>query len=85
METTRLLDDSDFGATSHRSGAFVADGLSFMHTGHTVEPVMQLPIGSRRRFLVAGSYPFPLKPSNVSTPLDSTCQHHPFTTPPGVS
>ena len=26
----------------------------------------------------------PSKPSDFYAPLDSTCQHHPFTTPPGV-
>ena len=34
---------------------------------------------------VSVSYPFPSKPSNHYTPLNSTCQHHRFTTPPGVS
>ena len=46
----RSLDDSKFGAISRGSGAFAADGLSSMHTGHILEPVMQLPIGSRHRF-----------------------------------
>ena len=45
-----LLDDSNFGATLCGSGAFAADGSSFTHAGHTLEPAMQLPIGSRRRF-----------------------------------
>ena len=49
-EATRSLDDSNFGAISRGSGAFAADGLSSMHTGHILEPAMQLPIGSRHRF-----------------------------------
>ena len=35
------LDDSNFGAISRGSGAFAADGLSFTHTGHTLDPAMQ--------------------------------------------
>ena len=77
VKATRFLNDSNFWAISCGRGAFAADGLSFVHTGHTLEPAM-LPI-------VAGPYPFPLKPSNYYLPLDSTCQHHPFVTPPGVS
>ena len=50
MEATRSLDDSNFGAISRGSGAFAADRLSSTHTGHTLEPAMQLPVGSRRHF-----------------------------------
>ena len=34
---------------------------------------------------VVVSHPFPSKPSNFYVPLDSTCQHHPLTTPREVS
>ena len=77
-------DDSNFGAILHGSGAFAADGLSSTHTQHTLEPAIQLPVGSRCCF-AADLYSFPLKPSNLYAQLDSTCQHHPFSTPTGVS
>ena len=49
-KATRFLKDCNFGAILCGSGAFAADGLSFAHTGHTLEPAMQLPISSKRRF-----------------------------------
>ena len=58
MEATRSLDDSNFGAISRGSGAFAADRLSSTHTGHTSEPAMPLPVGSKRCFcrgFVSGS------------------------------
>ena len=71
MEATRSLDDSNFGPISHRIGVFAADGLSFTHTGHTLEPAMQLLIDSRHRFC-HGFVPIsPSKPSNFYAPLDS--------------
>ena len=62
----RSLDDSNFGVTSCGSGALAADGLSFTHTGHTLEPAMQALLLSQVR-----TYPFPSKPSNFYAPLDS--------------
>ena len=50
MEATRSLDDSNFGMILHGSGTFAADGLSSTHTGHTLEPAMPLPVGTRHRF-----------------------------------
>ena len=50
MEAMSSLDGNNFGATLHKSGTLAADGLSFMHTGHTLEPTMQLPAGSRCHF-----------------------------------
>ena len=50
MKATRSLDDSNFGAISRGGGAFAADGLSSTHTGHTLEPAMLLPVGSKRCF-----------------------------------
>ena len=58
MKATRSLDDSNFGAISRGSAAFAADGLSSTHTGHTLEPAMPLPVGSKRCFcrsFVSGS------------------------------
>ena len=82
----RSLDDSNFGVISGGSGAFEANGLSSTHTGHTLEPAMQLPIGSRHRFC-HGFVLVSIEGQQClhSTPLDSTCQHHPLTTPPWVS
>ena len=50
VKATRSLDDSNLGAISRGGGAFAADGLSSTHTGHTFEPVMPLPVGSKRCF-----------------------------------
>ena len=50
MKATRSLDDSNFGVISRGGGAFAADGLSSTHTGHALEPVMPLPVGSKRCF-----------------------------------
>ena len=80
----RSLDDSKFGAISRGSGAFAADGLSSMHTGHILEPAMQLPVSSRHCFCCDFAS-VSIEASNFYAPLDSTCQHHPFTAPPGVS
>ena len=58
VKATRSLDDSNFGAISRGSGVVAADGLSSTHTGHTLEPAMPLPVGSKRCFcrsFVSGS------------------------------
>ena len=58
MEATRSLDDSNFEMILRGSGTFAADGLSSTHTGHTLEPAMLLPVGSKRCFcrsFVSGS------------------------------
>ena len=83
MKATRSLDDSNFGAISHRGGAFAADGLSAMHTGHTLEPVMQLPVGSKRCFcrgFVPGSIhrrPATFTP-RWTPPVNTTLSPHPL-------
>ena len=82
----RSLDDSYFGAISLRSDVFAANGLSSTHTLHILEPAMPLPLGSKCCFchgFVSGFHPS--KASDFYAPLDFPCQHHPFTTPPGVS
>ena len=61
---------------------FSADRWSFTRIGRALEPARQLPVGSRRRFC---STPVLSKPSNLSLRWTSTRQHHPTTTPPGVS
>ena len=50
MEAMRSLDDSNFGVISRGSGMFAADGWSFTHAGYTLEPAMQLPVGTRHCF-----------------------------------
>ena len=49
VKATRFLNDSNFWAISCGRGAFAADRLSFVHTGHTLEPAMH-PVVSERRF-----------------------------------
>ena len=49
VKATRSLDEN-FGEILRRSGAFVAVGLSSTHTGHTLEPAVQLPVDSRCHF-----------------------------------
>ena len=79
----RSLDDSNFGAISPGSGGFAADGLSSTHTRHTLEPVMQLPVGSRCRFccsIISVSIKAQQRLCSVGLHLST-----PFTTPLGVS
>ena len=82
VKATRFLNDSNFWAISCGRGAFAADRLSFVHTGHTLEPAMH-PVGSERRFCCR-FVPVSIEAQQLYLPLDSTCQHHPFVTPPGV-
>ena len=44
------LQNSNFGAISRGSGVFAANGLSSTHTKNTLEPALQLPVSSGRRF-----------------------------------
>ena len=83
MKATRSLDDSNFGAISRGGGAFAADGLSAMHTGHTFEPVMPLPVASKRCFcrgFVPGSIhrrPATFTP-RWTPPVNTTLSPHPL-------
>ena len=68
---------------SHGSGAFAADGSSSTHTGHTLEPVMPLPVGSKRCFCrgsVSGSIhrrPAAFTP-RWTPPVNTTLSPHPL-------
>jgi len=79
VEATRLLDNSNFRAISHGIGTFAADGLSSTHTGHTLEPAMQLPIGSRCRFcqgFVSVSIETQQHLRSIGLPLSTPPFHH---------
>ena len=69
VEATGSLADSNFGA-------FAADGLSTLSNQRYSSP------SAAGAAFVADRIRFP---GNFYAPLDSTCQPHPFTTPPGVS
>ena len=83
VSSPRWLDDSNFGAISRGSGVFAADGLSSTHTGHTLEPAMPLPIGSKRCFcrgFVSGSIhrrPATFTP-RWTPPVNTTLSPHPL-------
>ena len=83
MEATGSLDDNNFGAISHGSGAFAADVLSSMHTGHILEPAMPLPVGSRpcfcRRFISGSIHQRPATfTPRWTPPVNTTLSPHPL-------
>ena len=83
MEATGSLDDNNFGAISHESGAFAADVLSSMHRGHILEPAMPLPVGSRpcfcRRFISSSIHQGPATfTPRWTPPVNTTLSPHPL-------
>ena len=73
MKATRSLEESATLGDFKRNWLFSADGLSFAHTGHILEPAWQLPISRGAQF--SSRVGSPSRPSQPSTLFRSLALH----------